>query len=55
MSEPKNKDEKLNDLSKAPIFDHLLELRSRLIRSFIIFIIGYLSNHKNNLLFLLGI
>ena len=41
MSEPKNKDEKLNDLSKAPIFDHLLELRSRLIRSFIIFIIGF--------------
>ena len=41
MSEPKNKDEKLTDLSKAPIFDHLLELRSRLIRSFIIFIIGF--------------
>lgn len=41
MSEHKNKDEKLNDLSKAPIFDHLLELRSRLIRSFIIFTIGF--------------
>ena len=36
-----NNNENQKDLSQAPIFDHLLELRSRLIRSLIIFIFGF--------------
>ena len=30
-----------NDFSKAPLIDHLIELRSRLIRSIVIFFIGF--------------
>ena len=31
-----------NDFSKAPLIDHLIELRSRLIRSIVIFFIGFI-------------
>ena len=41
MPEHINKDENQTDLSQAPIFDHLLELRSRLIRSLIVFMLGF--------------
>ena len=41
MSEPINKHKNQKDLSQAPLFDHLLELRARLIRSSIVFFLGF--------------
>ena len=41
MSENIKNSENQKNLSQAPIFDHLLELRSRLIRSLIVFVFGF--------------
>ena len=40
MSDNIKNSENQKDLSQAPIFDHLLELRSRLIRSLVVFLFG---------------
>ena len=42
MSEIDKKHQNSNDLSKAPLIDHLIELRSRLIKSIIVFFIVFL-------------
>ena len=38
MSEIDKKHQNSNDLTKAPLIDHLIELRSRLIKSIIVFL-----------------
>ena len=42
MSEIDKKHQNSNDLSKAPLIDHLIELRSRLIKSIIVFFFFFL-------------
>ena len=42
MSEIDKKHQNSNDLTKAPLIDHLIELRSRLIKSIIVFFIVFL-------------
>ena len=42
MSDIDKKHQNSNDLTKAPLIDHLIELRSRLIKSIIVFFIVFL-------------